>query len=134
MTDFEDIKITRIIDDERSVPPPASDLYPVLLALSRTPPPEWEDKFIKSWDSPTQYGTRHRPGIASVEGDKIVLDGTTVEEIEKYHRSTLMAAIQNANEQYRALRSHEKMKQEQERVRKEQHRRKMKEISKRIKF
>ena len=27
----------------------------------------------------------HRPGIASVSGDRIILDGTTVEELERYH-------------------------------------------------
>jgi hypothetical protein len=32
----------------------------------------------------------HRPNIARGTGDKVVLDGTTIEEIEKYHKETLV--------------------------------------------
>jgi len=39
----------------------------------------------------------HRPGIASVEGDKVVLNGTTIEEVERYHKKTLKIAVDMAN-------------------------------------
>ena len=39
----------------------------------------------------------HRPGIASVIGDRIILNGTTVEEIEKYHRDTLRVVVERVN-------------------------------------
>ena len=39
----------------------------------------------------------HRPGIASVVGDRIILDGTTVEEIEKHHRDTLTVVVERVN-------------------------------------
>ena len=35
----------------------------------------------------------HRPGIASVEGDEILLNGTTIEEVRDYHRKTLNLCI-----------------------------------------
>lgn len=40
----------------------------------------------------------HRPGIASVQGDRIVLDGTTIEELEKYHLQTLKLVVRQLNE------------------------------------
>jgi hypothetical protein len=40
----------------------------------------------------------HRPGIARIRGDRVVLDGTTVEEVERYHRDTLVLAVEAANE------------------------------------
>lgn len=39
----------------------------------------------------------HRPGIARVIYDKVLLDGTTVEEVQKYHKEVLEAAINHAN-------------------------------------
>ena len=39
----------------------------------------------------------HRPGIARVVYDKILLDGTTVEEVQNYHKEVLEAAIKHAN-------------------------------------
>jgi len=39
----------------------------------------------------------HRPGIARVIGNAIVLDGTTLEEVEKYHRDTLRLCVNEAN-------------------------------------
>ena len=39
----------------------------------------------------------HRPGIADIDGSRIILRGTTIEEVEKYHRDTLMICIDEAN-------------------------------------
>jgi len=40
----------------------------------------------------------HRSRIASVSGDRVVLDGTTIEEFEKYHRETLSLVIDTVNQ------------------------------------
>lgn len=40
----------------------------------------------------------HRPGIARVAGDRIIVDGTTIEEVEKYHRETLLAVLDRVNQ------------------------------------
>lgn len=66
-----------------------SALYRVPLKLSRTPSSTWAQLFVATWDNPPQYTTRHRPGIASVVGDTVVLDGTTIEEVEQVHLETL---------------------------------------------
>lgn len=39
----------------------------------------------------------HRPGIASVVGDTIVLDGTTLDELEKVHVKTLKLCVEQTN-------------------------------------
>ena len=44
----------------------------------------------------------HRPGIARVSGNKILLEGTTIEEVKDYHRDTLKLAVDATNQEYRA--------------------------------
>ena len=43
----------------------------------------------------------HRPGIAIVVADKVILDGTTIEEVKNYHRETLLLCVTEANTKYR---------------------------------
>lgn len=62
-----------------------SALYSVPLLLSRVPDAEWAVLFVRNWDRPPSFTTMHRPGIARVVGDRVVLDGTTVEEVAQYH-------------------------------------------------
>lgn len=54
----------------------------------------------------------HRPGIARVSGDTIVLDGTTMEELERYHVETLRHVIDKVNAD---VAEHERMLWEQAR-------------------
>jgi len=77
---------------------PGSALYMVPIRLSRRPSADWARLFVQVWDNPPSYSTMHRPGIASVIGDRIILDGTTVEEIEKYHRDTLKVVVERVNQ------------------------------------
>ena len=76
----------------------------------------------------------HRPGIAKVSGDKIILDGTTIEEVEKYHRDTLVICVEAANEEENRIKAQEQRKQEHEKKLKEQHENKVSEVSGRLKF
>ena len=76
----------------------------------------------------------HRPGIARVAGDRIILDGTTIEEVEKYHRDTLIIVIQRVNE---LLAEHEKARLahlERERQELEKYRDTLREVSSRLRF
>ncbi len=74
-----------------------SALYSISIELSSEPKPEWIKAFLKTWDNPPSFTTRHRPGIADVVDDEIWLDGTTLEEAEKYHRKTIDKCIEKAN-------------------------------------
>ena len=101
--DFEDIKITHVIVEDITEPrndgTPGSALYTIPFALSRQPPAEWESLFIASWNHPPQWTSMHRPGIASINNATVILAGTTIDEIKKYHRETLLLAADEANRQ-----------------------------------
>lgn len=75
-----------------------SALYRVPLLLNRVPPAIWSASFAEAWNHPPAWTSMHRPGIASVQGDRIVLDGTTIEELERYHLKTLKLVIRQLND------------------------------------
>ena len=96
------IKINGIIADEVTTPrndgTRGSALYKVPFQLSARPSPEWARLFVETWNRPPRFTGMHRPGIARVEGDRVILDGTTMEEVEKYHRDTLKLVLERVNE------------------------------------
>src|SRR5208282_1107201 len=98
----EQIKIVGVIAEDVGVPrndrSPGSALYEVPFQLSRQPSETWAEFFVDAWNRPSQFTSMHRPGIARVEGDRIILDGTTIEEVERYHLKTLKLAVERANE------------------------------------
>ena len=96
------VRIVGVIVDEVTEPrldaTPGSALYDVPFRLTRTPSSVWSTAFLRGWRRPSRYTSMHRPGIASVIGDRIVLSGTTVEEVERYHRATLVLCVDVANQ------------------------------------
>jgi len=76
----------------------------------------------------------HRPGIASVSGNTIHLDGTTIDEIRQYHRDTLILAAQEANSKYLELLKLQQREQQREQQRIDQHKQNVKDTAKNIKF
>jgi hypothetical protein len=104
--ELEPIRLVRIVTDEVSAPrfdgTRGSALYRVPIELSRQPGARWAQLFVEAWNHPSSFTTMHRPGIASVNGDRIILDGTTLEEVKTYHRDTLMLAVDAANKQVAA--------------------------------
>lgn len=97
----DDIHIVEIIANEVTAPrndgTPGCALYKVPFRLSKRPSSEWKEFFVNAWDRPPSFTSMHRPGIASVSVDKIVLDGTTLEEVQKYHKETLILCVDIAN-------------------------------------
>ena len=95
------IKITGIVVDEIGKPrndgTAGSALYRVPFSLSRTPSSIWANHFVQTWNHPPSYTMMHRPGIASVVGSQIILNGTTVDEVEKVHRATLAVVLDKVN-------------------------------------
>ena len=92
-----------------------SALYRVPLRLSRRPPAQWAAAFPEAWNRPPSWGPMHRPGIASVQGDTIVLDGTTMEELEQHHVQTLRGVIDDLNRRYADFERQERARQEAQR-------------------
>ncbi len=135
---FEPIRIAGVIIDEIGTPrgdgTRGSALYSVPFRFSRHPPPEWSRLFNQAWDHPSSYTSMHRPGIARIHGDKVILNGTTVEEVEKYHRDTLILATDEANKGYMEWQRHRQAAEERERARLDAHTQSIEDAAKRLKF
>lgn len=98
---FAPVEILGVVTDGVGSPRndggPGSALYAVPIGLSRPLTPEEGRVLTAIWDRPPQFTTMHRPGIARVSSDRIVLDGTTVDEVAKYHAATLVAVVERFN-------------------------------------
>ena len=134
----EPLRIIGVIVDEVSQPrldgTPGSALYAVPLRLSRVPSQAWSEFFVNSWNRPPQFTTMHRPGIANVRGDKIILDGTTIDEVKKYHRNTLVLCVNVANDKEREYRERKRNEEERRRQQVEAHQREVENGAKDISF
>ena len=132
------LRIVRMVEEEVGTPrndgARGSALYSVPFELSGTPSMEWSDAFVASWNNPQSFTTSHRPGIACVRGRRVVLERTTIEEVEHTHKATLQQAVDAANEYVEALEIERANKDEQDRLRAEAHRQRVKEAATRIKF
>jgi hypothetical protein len=111
------IRITGV--DEKGLGRPRNDgtqgsaLYLVPLRLSRRPSQDWAAYFERTWNR-NLYSTMHRPGIASVSGDRILLDGTTLEEVAQHHLETVRSAVAQANDWERELKAAKQREQQRQ--------------------
>lgn len=119
------IRIVGIIVDEVTEPrndgTPGCALYRVPFRLSRVPSSLWKRFFLQTWDMPPTWSTMHRPGIARVSGDKIILDGTTIEEVRDVHRDTLLLCVDKANELETQYLEQQRKEEERKRMQYEAH-------------
>ena len=134
----EPIHILGIITDEVTTPKMdgtrGSALYKIPFRLSQTPSRLWRELFINEWNEPPRFTTMHRPGIASVYGDRIILDGTTIEEVRDYHRETLLLCVDEANKKEAEIIAERKREEELREQRKRLHSETVSTIAKEIKF
>jgi len=135
---MEDIKVVGIILEDITKPSNdgrrGSALYAIPFALSGEPSAEWEEFFIRCWNHPSSYSTRHRPGIARIEGDRLILDGTTIEEVEQVHQATLQLVLSETNRQYSEWRRKQERHGEYEKAASDEWKSQVSGVSKRIKF
>lgn len=135
---FDPVRIIGVVVDEITQPrldgTRGSALYTVPFQLSRRPSHDWAGVFIEKWNHPPRFTSMHRPGIASVRGDKVYLEGTTVDEVQKYHRDTLKLAVEEANELIAEDERKKHAEAERERLRKEEHARVAREAARKISF
>ena len=134
----EPIKIKGIVIDEITQPrndgTRGSALYKIPFELNRTPNYEWRELFVNAWNHPPIFSTMHRPGIASAYGNQVILDGTTIEEVEKYHKDTLKLAVEVANQHLEQISIKKQQQADRERIERENHKKNIDDISNRIKF
>lgn len=109
-------------------------LYRVPIILEPQPDDEWSQLFVDHFNSPAEYTLMHRPGIASVVGDRIILDGTTMEELEHYHLATLRVAVAAANADRERLAGHDESTHTRAREAAEEHRAANTDIASRLNF
>lgn len=138
LTRADDVRIVEILVDDVSVPKrdgtPGSDLYKIPFRLSRKPSQIWENAFIEAWDNPENPKYSHKPGIASILGDRIILEKTTIEKIERYHQNALKLAVDRANKTEKETLNKKSALNSKERKRIREHRERVEEVAKRIKF
>jgi hypothetical protein len=136
--EFEPISIVGVVKE--GIGQPRNDntrgraLYRVPLRLSRRPSLLWAQLLKQVWDRPPSFTTMHRPGIASVQGDTIVLNGTTMEELERYHAETLRGVLDEVNRQAAQAAQRARAQREIERQRGEAHSQTVDAIADRLKF
>src|SRR5665647_419979 len=111
-----------------------SALYMVPITLDVAPDDLWARLFVQHWNRPSSWSSMHRPGIASVAGATIRLDGTTVEEVERTHAGTLKLAVEAANRDRAALAESEDQERAEVQARQAAHLRAAEEAAARIKF
>lgn len=111
-----------------------SALYKVPLTLSATPDSTWAQLFVQHWNSPPRFTTMHRPGIASVAGDRIVLNGTTMDEVERYHAETLRLVVEATNRDRQEIAEQKDRERDAEIARAADHERSVGEIAERLRF
>lgn len=134
----EEIKIKGILIDEFTQPlndgTRGSALYKIPFELNKRPDYEWIDLFINAWNRRPRFTSMLRPGIASVFGNKIILDGTDIEEVEKYHKDTLKLAVEVAINISKEIKIKKRQKKVIERQKAKEHKNKLDDISKLINF
>jgi len=135
---YEPIKIVGIVREGVGQPrndgTAGSGLYKVPLRLSRRPSTEWAQLFVQAWDHPPEFTTMHRPGIARVSGDTVILDGTTMDELERYHAKTLRLCVEAANKKEQDYRERLRQAQEREEAERRQHEQEVNEVADRLRF
>lgn len=138
IVDDDNVRIKGILIDEVTKPindgTAGSGLYKIPFELNKQPSRDWISLFIKAWNRPPRFSMMHRPGIASVNGNRIILDGTEIEEVERYHKDTLKLAVGVANKASREITERKKQKEEEEKRQEEAHKNKLNDISRRISF
>lgn len=132
------LRIVGVIVDEVTEPvmdgSQGSALYTVPFRLSRRPSPLWSEIFVKNWDLPPRFTTMHRPGIARVVDSKIILDGTTIDEVKKYHKKTLSLCVSKANEEEASALERRRQSEERQLQKTAQHRATVEKIANELDF
>lgn len=133
-----DIRILELIKEEMTLPrndgTRGCALYKIPFRLSGHPSSLWKEIFIDAWNHPSTFTSMHRPGIARVQGNKVILDGTTIEEVQKYHKKTLLAAVEKANEQEKKILEEEEQQRQRERERQDKLRNELNDMADMISF
>ena len=102
MGEQEPLDLVGVVSEEVGTPrndgTPGSGLYVVPIRLSRQATAAEIRLLVEIWNRPPSWSTMHRPGILTVHGDRLILDGTTIDEVRDVHATTLRAVIDRVNQ------------------------------------
>jgi hypothetical protein len=113
---------------------PGSALYAVPVKLTRPPTSREAQLLLHYWDNPPSFSTMHRPGIARVSGDSLVLDGTTVDEVKEVHAKTMRLVVDATNAHEAQLRTEDETKRAAQEAQSESHQQHVEDVAKDIEF
>jgi hypothetical protein len=136
--EYDPILIVGIVKD--GVGKPRNDgtrgsaLYRIPLHLSRRPSELWSRLFVETWNHPPRYTTMHRPGIASVRGDTIILDGTEMHQLEQFHAETLKHVIAKVNDDVARIETQENAAARRQQQVHDEHQRDIDDVASRLRF
>lgn len=135
---FEPLNIIGIDTDNVGTPrndgSPGSGLYSVPIRLSRRVTAEEGRVLEQLWDQPPSFTTMHRPGIARADGDRLTLDGTTVDEVASHHFRTLRLVVGQFNEHMTEVVKRRAQDEARERAMADAHRQHVREVADRVRF
>lgn len=136
--EFQPLKIEGVVTEEVGRPrndgSPGSALYAVPIRLSRELAAQESDLLVQLWDRPPRFSTMHRPGIARVVGDRLILNGTTIDEVADYHVETLRLITDEFNRRMREVVRGRQGEVEADQKADEEHRRHVADVAERINF
>jgi len=134
--DSREIRVLGVIVNEVSEPQSAGrgrTVYDVPLQLSRRVPKEWAQYFLCAWHRGPKISAEHRPVVVNVGADRIVLEGTTIDEVEQF-LELIKFAISEANQKS----YHEATELQEEEIiaqqKRKEHLRHVAEVAKRLRF
>ncbi len=93
---YEPIRITNIIIEQVTEPQIGARHYKIPLRLSRIPDSEWMRQFLRAWEELKGLASTQLPGV-EIGSDRIILDGTTIDDLEQFHIKVLKQALDEAN-------------------------------------
>ncbi len=136
--DFEPVRLARVLTNEVGFPGESNDgsrnVYTVVFQLSEEPSARWGDFFVHFWDRPqVAYSqSHHRPGMVSVVSNRLILEETTIDEVEGFHLPVIKAALRMANEAEGRAVVEDHRRTERRRLEEAEHRRHVAEVAKRL--
>lgn len=136
--EFEPVRLVRVVTNEVGFPSENSDgtrgVYTVVFQLSHEPSARWGDYMVHFWDRPqVAYSQgKHRPGMVSVVANRLMMEETTIDEVEGFHLPVLKAAVRMANEAESRALDEDHRRFERRRLEEADHRRHISEVAKRL--
>lgn len=129
----ESVKLAGVIIEAMRSPSGSSldGPYDIPFQLSRVTSPEWEQEFLKAWDGLTSKG---QTVMASVGADRIILNSTTIDNVERVHLDTLKRAVAEANRATREAQEKLRRRAELEEQKKREHLRHVQTVVERLNF